>query len=389
MTGGTTTSFPSPLELFLELVQVASPSRHEAAVARRIGEYLDQLGISYRVDDSAKLTGSDTGNVIAGVERSRSLPTVLFVAHMDTVQPLGTDIVPIIGREGLVRSADDTILGADNKAAVAALLVVLSRSDLFNANVIAVFSTCEESGRMGVTGLEAVVPQADIAFPVDGSYPVGTILTSALGQVPFEIEVRGREAHASRNPDAGLNAVRVASEIVSSLRLGWQGSSVINISSIRGGGPTNIIPALARIDGEVRGFSRGEMQARIRDVRLAAETAGARSGAHISVFDQPQDGAPPFPGDGFDVPRTVAAAAAAQVGLGLQFEECRPTLEANYLHAMGIPTLGIASGGRDPHSPSESLPAAELDRLVLFLEAIISQVGLHCRRNQGAVGGEQ
>jgi di/tripeptidase len=71
--------------------------------------------------------------------------------------------------------------------------------------------------------------------------------------------------------------------------------------------------------------------------------------------------------------RRIADAAAADVGIPVIPERCLATLEANFLAGMGLSTLGIASGGRDPHSACESLPVVELERLVALLDAILAR----------------
>ena len=150
-------------------------------MARFVSEELLRMGIAFEIDGSAAATGSETGNIIARAWRSADRPTVLLLAHMDTVQPEGVLIEPVLGDDGVVRSAGDTILGADNKAAVAALLTLLASDGADRANVVAVFSTCEEHGVMGASQLAALVDEVDLAFPIDGSHPVGTVLEGFAG----------------------------------------------------------------------------------------------------------------------------------------------------------------------------------------------------------------
>ena len=80
--------------------------------------------------------------------------------------------------------------------------------------------------------LEAV----DCAFSVDGAKPVGTVITRALGQTSFAFAVHGRAAHAAANPEAGINAIAVAAEIVTALPLGRRaGGGSVNVAAIVGG----------------------------------------------------------------------------------------------------------------------------------------------------------
>jgi di/tripeptidase len=169
-----------------------------------------------------------------------------------------------------------------------------------------------------------------------------------------------------------VHAVKAAAEIVSRLEMGWSEDALLNVGEIRGGSETNIVPGFAEIRGEARAFSDAALAARLDGVRAVADAVAAETGATVELVLRPDDGAPPFPPGAEDgAGARIVAAAAADAGLTLTPIRCEATLEANFLHGMGLPTLGIASGGRDPHSVDESLPVAELERLVAFLDAVL------------------
>jgi tripeptide aminopeptidase len=358
------------VDLFLDLVRIASPTRHEASLAAAIVAWLTKAGIDATVDDSAGVTGSDIGNVIARLATAPDRPTVLLVTHMDTVQPVGSSVDPIL-EDGVIRSRGETILGADNKAGVAAVLSVLARRDPAYPNVVAVFTTCEEAGVMGVTAIEDVVRGVDFAFPVDGSEPIGTVLEAALGQVPFDLHVRGRTSHAAKAPEQGIHAVHAASRIVAGLTMGWEDDSLLNVGGLTGGGPTNVVPETAVIHGEVRGYTIDAIDRRMAAMRDVAGRVGAATGADVHLELRPHDGAPPFPAERAEAAVALVEAAAENVSITIKRKRLAATLEANFLSNMGISTLGIASGGQDPHSFEESLPVAELERLVALLDSLL------------------
>src|SRR5919201_4089426 len=113
---------PDVLSLFLELAALPSPSGEERPVADRVLDYLRALGLEAEEDDAGERIGSTMGNVLcrAAPRRDGGVP-IFFCAHLDTVPPEGP-IEPAVGDDGIVRNAAGTILGADNKAAVAAML---------------------------------------------------------------------------------------------------------------------------------------------------------------------------------------------------------------------------------------------------------------------------
>src|SRR6266705_1517005 len=108
------------VDLFTELAALPSPPGEERAVADVVIGYLRDLGLSVDEDDAGPKVGSNIGNVYCRLEATDGGSPIFLCAHLDTVPPDGP-IEPVI-EDGVVRNAAGTILGADNKAAVAAML---------------------------------------------------------------------------------------------------------------------------------------------------------------------------------------------------------------------------------------------------------------------------
>ena len=386
-------------QLFYALVAIPSPSGRERAVGEAIAGWLADAGVPSRFDDAGAVNGSDSGNLIATVAGAPTAPTLLFVAHMDTVETGAEPIAPRLGSDGVIRSTGETILGADNKSAVAAVMRVCAVAAVMPAavrpSVIGAFTCREESGQMGASLLDLGGAEVDCAFSVDGSQPIGTVITRALGQRAFTIEVRGRAAHAAANPEAGCNAIAVAGEIVAAMPLGRQpGGGSASIAAIVGGAvidrldaaremtvraaleatPTNSVPDLVLLRGELRGYSDTELD----QTRVALEAVAARvcadRGADYRWLERERT-VPPFPGTGDSRALALTRAAAEQVsGVTFTTTEAHATLEANYL-AASTDVVALASGGSGPHQFTESITVAELDALEALLTRIVELAG--------------
>lgn len=240
-----------------------------------------------------------------------------------------------------------------------------------------------------------LLQRVDCAFSVDGAKPVGTVITRALGQTSFVFVIHGRAAHAAANPEAGINAIAAASEIVAALPLGrLPGGGSVNVAAIVGGSVidrltaealgatgvqaalssalTNSVPDLALVRGEVRAYSVEEIEDTIQAIiDTVARVCDARGARYDWIRDRERM-VPPFPHAEDSRARTLVQAAAARVpGLELVLEERQATLEANYL-AASTDVVALASGARDPHQYSESIPASELERLEALLVGILS-----------------
>ncbi|HET8980576.1 MAG TPA: M20/M25/M40 family metallo-hydrolase [Solirubrobacteraceae bacterium] len=398
----------SVVDLFLELVAVPSPSGRERTLGEQIHDWLGDAGVASSFDTAGAVNDSDAGNLIATVPGAPGAPSYMFIAHLDTVEAGVPAVRPQLGEDGVIRSAGDTILGADNKSAVAAVMRLCAAAARMavaaRPTVVAAFTCREESGTMGASLLpREVVAAVDCAFCVDGSKPVGTVITRALGQTVFSFAVRGRAAHAAANPEAGVSAIAVASEIIAALPLGrLPGGGSVSIAALVGGGvvdrlspsslralgigedadgmasvtaalertPTNSVPDVALARGEVRGYTVAEMEGAVQEIGAVIDRVCASRGATSEWERNRERMIPPFPGAPDSRALALVRTAAGQAGVPFVAEEAHATLEANYL-AAGTDVVAVASGGRDPHQFSESITVTELEQLERLLLAIV------------------
>jgi tripeptide aminopeptidase len=314
---------------------------------------------------------------------------------MDTVETGTESVRPQLADEGVIRSAGNTILGADNKSAVAAVMRTCVAAQRMPAarrpTVVAAFTCREESGQMGASLLDLTQLNVDCAFAVDGSQPIGTVITRALGQATFVVAVHGRAAHAAANPEDGVNAIAVAAEAVAALPLGRRpGGGSASVAAIVGGSliarlgsgdasaletlstsPTNSVPDLAYLRGEVRGYSLEEIARTLQAIERTFERVCSERGATFEWMRDPGRMVPPLPG----APDSRALALVREAvdgidGIALELQEAQATLEANYL-AAEVDVVAVASGGRAPHQTDESITVAELRQLDALLTRIV------------------
>jgi tripeptide aminopeptidase len=249
------TAVSESLALFLELAAIPSPPGSEKAVADRVVRELRDLGLRPEVDNSAHRAGSDTGNVYARLEPSTEGGAPIFLcAHLDTVEPTGP-LEPVV-EDGIVRNAGGTILGADNKAALAAMLDAVRRILVENrphAGIELVVTTREESGLQGVSAFDHERLRARTGFVYDHAGPIGEVVVAAPWARRLDVVFRGRSAHAGINPEDGRSAIAAASRAVSDLRLGRiDHETTANVGRIEGGTARNVVPETCRLLAEAR-----------------------------------------------------------------------------------------------------------------------------------------
>ena len=198
-------------ETFRWLVSIDSVSREEGALCKVLEKRLKELGAEIFIDDAAEKTGSDCGNLVAKFKGNTDVPTMMLNAHMDTVEP-GRGIIPVF-RDGLFSpAAANTILGADDKSAIAILLEALSvvqENNLPHGPIDLVLTVCEEVGLLGAKHLDYGLIDAAFGFALDATDTAG-IVTRAPAANHIEIEVHGKDAHAGAAPEKGINAICLA-----------------------------------------------------------------------------------------------------------------------------------------------------------------------------------
>ena len=129
---------------FMDMVRVDSESGDEARFMAWLAPRLEELG--------ARAAADAYGNLIATLPaRNSHAAPILLSCHGDTVKP-GKGIEPVL-QDGVIRSAGDTILGADDKAGIAEMLEALRIAAVRPPVEIAI-SRQEEVGLLGVKQLD-------------------------------------------------------------------------------------------------------------------------------------------------------------------------------------------------------------------------------------------
>jgi tripeptide aminopeptidase len=360
-------------ETFTRLAKIDSPSRREGAVARLLVVELEALG--WAVEDD--LTGPDCGNVIARLPGDEALEPLLFTSHMDVVMPcLG--VQPRVA-DGVFVSAGDTVLGADAKASVAALLEMahLLSSDSRPGGRPPLEVVCtwgEEAGHLGAKALDVSQLRARRAFVLDGLTPVGTIVVAAPTYYAFTIRVLGRAAHAGVEPERGVSAITVASRALT--RLPWgrlDESTTANVGTIDGGSVRNAVAAEVRLEGEVRSLVAARAESAVHAIRDVFQSTALEANALAEVDVQQLY-------IGYELTESDAIVALARRAFASVHGGGVSTLQrsgggsdANELNVRGISACVLGIGAEACHSVHERLSLAELELLTAWVLEIVDQ----------------
>ncbi|MCL6639037.1 MAG: M20/M25/M40 family metallo-hydrolase [Firmicutes bacterium] len=357
---------------FLELVRIDSVSGKERLVADLLKERLLGMGIAVREDSAGARAGSETGNIVGHLPATGGDgPVLMLCAHMDTVEP-GRGVKPII-EDGVIRSSGDTVLGADDKAGIAAILEalrLLQENGIRHGGLDVVFTIWEEGGLYGAKNLDYSLLTAKAGYVLDSDGPPGTIVTVAPSQDRISALVRGRAAHAGINPEEGINAIQVASRAIARMKIGRvDRETTSNIGIISGGKAVNIVPDSVTIQGEARSLDPAKRAAQTESMCGALRDAAAESGAAVDInVETLYDGFNLEPGH-----HVVRAAVEAARALGLEprLEETGGGSDANIFNSRGITAAVLGIGMKKVHTTEEYIALKDLVDDAAYLVEIV------------------
>jgi tripeptide aminopeptidase len=342
---------------FMEMVRIDSESGNEA----RFMSWL--LGAVGEVGGQAALDGH--GNLIASfpAKGCAAAEALLLSCHGDTVKP-GVGIEPVLGADGIIRSAGDTILGADDKAGIAEVLEALRVAPVRPPIELAV-SRQEEVGLIGVKALDYSRITARRGFLMDND-TLDTIVIGGPSYFAIDVAVTGRSAHAGMEPEKGINAIRAAARAVAALRLGRiDHESTANVGVIAGGMIRNGVPAACTFLAECRSADHAKAAALAEEMTRIIRTEVEAVGAAVEITVDEKCRAVRIPEDAWAV--RVAKQALATVGIDAKAVFITGFTDASIDNNHGIEMAVVGIGARDEHATSEHIAVTDMERAVQVL----------------------
>jgi len=366
-------------DTFRKLVLMDSPSREEGVVADWIKRTLkEEIGAEVIEDQSRSQTGSESGNIIASIQGTEKVVPLFFNAHMDTVEP-GRGI-KIIFKDGIFQSDGTTVLGADDKAALAILIEtarLLKEHRVSHGPIEFLFTVCEEIGLLGAKSLDPALLEARAGYALDSSDPE-VLINQAPCAIRFKVRVVGKAAHAGLHPEMGINAIQVAARALAEVPLGRIDEyTTANVGLIHGGKATNIVPEEVELEGEVRSHNPEKLR-EVQDQvlgtfhRIALDfKPGGNPGLPLIKTEVIDDY--PLMSVSEEHPLiTTAAKAAKGLGRKLRLDMTGGGSDANILNARGFATVIMGIGMQNVHTTSEHI---RLDDMVATAELVLEIIG--------------
>ncbi|MEH7886844.1 tripeptidase T [Bacillus sp. JJ1609] len=363
------------LNEFLELVQIDSETKYETEIARVLKQKFTDLGLEVIEDDTTAVTGHGAGNLICTLNGTKEgVDTIYFTSHMDTVIP-AKGVKPSI-KDGYVVTDGTTILGADDKTGLAVMLEtikVLKEQSIEHGSIQFIITVGEESGLVGAKALDPSLVKAKYGYALDSDGKVGNIIVAAPTQAKVAAVIHGKTAHAGVAPEKGVSAITIAAKAVARMPLGRiDEETTANIGRFQGGTQTNIVCDHVEILAEARSLIPEKMEAQVKKMKEAFESAAQEMGGKADVDVQVM-----YPGFKFgegDLVVELARKAAAKIGRSCELQHSGGGSDANVIAGFGIPTVNLAVGYEEIHTTNERMPIEELGKLGEMVIALIQEV---------------
>jgi tripeptide aminopeptidase len=350
---------------------VASPPGEERLVADLVTRYLRDCGLEVDEDASGAATGSTMGNLYTRLEPTAGGEPLLLCAHLDTVPPTAA-IEPVVD-DGVVRNQAGTILGADDKAAVAVMLEATRRVVAENrphGGVELLFTPKEEVGLIGAYAFDHTRIHARLGYVYDQAAPIGVVILGAPFSQSLEVTFHGRAAHSGMHPEDGRSAIAAAARAISELRLGRVDElSTANVGTITGGTATNIVPEWCTFVAEARSHDERRLADLVQEMQDAITYA-----AGVAECDVETTMKKSYRGYRFaksDRAVALAADALGRCGHEVSYELSGGAADANVFNERGLECVNLANGMTDIHTPNEHIATSDLEAMVDVTLALI------------------
>lgn len=343
---------------FKQLVRIDSPSLQEGRITKYLQKELRALGLRSR--QVGRVRGGEVGSLIANLPgRGADSPRLMLNAHTDTVSP-GRNVKPV-ERNGHIYSDGETVLGADNKAGVAAILEIvrtIKEKKLAHPPLEIVFTPAEEIGLEGAKALPDNVLKADYCLTLDGG-EVDKIVNKAPTQYSLTATIIGRAAHAGIHPEEGINAIKVASEAIANMKVGRiDKETTANIGMIHGGKATNIVPEEVVVRGEARSHNAKKLDRQVEHMERVLLKACQKYRARLKLkVERAYKAFEVKPADKF---LSFVVKTLRQAGVRPVVKQTGGGSDANIFNERGIPAIILGVGADRVHTKKENIRVKDL-----------------------------
>ncbi len=363
---------PKIIDSIREIVELEAPS-YDAVQSRAVADWVERTALATGAELTVDRVAVADGEHVIIRAYPGSEKHTLLLGHTDTVHPVGTNL------KNPTRIEGDKFYGCgifDMRSGIVLMLETLrffAVTGTRPARPITILLSCDEEvgSHSGQEFVEREAASAAECFVFEPSAD-GRVKTGRKGTGMYTLTAHGVPAHAGLEPEKGANAIAELARQIEHIHAVARPDigTTVNVTTIRGGTTTNVIPEHAECEIDVR-FSQMDEVDRIdaelksltaTDSRVSLELEGGinrppleRTDAVVALFERAREIASGF---GYEL-------GEAQVGGGS---------DGNFVAALGVPVLdglGIAGGGA--HTLEEHILVSDIANRATLVTLLLSQ----------------
>lgn len=348
------------LDYFLELAAIDNVHPNERDVLEYVKTKLDSFSVPYKQDDF--------GNIVGYINSPDADDTIGICGHVDIAASLNGR--QIIREDDIIKTDGISLLGGDDKTAVAAMLALAEGASegiyTIRKNIELIFTVGEESGMLGAKNLDYSLLKTKDILVFDWVGKVNRIITRSPAYVKIDVEYIGKSAHPAeweKGVNAGANLLSVASDIAQGE---YRPGVTHNIGKLNFGTARNQVPGSASLEAEIRSFDATEAKG-------AAETITKRYTDHAEKNNLECKIAVDSEASSFSFDKNSSLAkeveqALIDMHLKPIYEETYGCFDANFFAGKGKQVVVMGAAYYNPHGPEEYVSVGELEQLSMFIK---------------------
>ena len=338
---------------------------------------------------------------------TKPLPTVGFIAHMDTSpDAFGKNVSPNIienydGKEihlkgitlspsefpsllsykgqTLITSDGTTLLGADDKAGIAEILTAMQyltkHTEIVHGNIMIAFTPDEEIGK-GADLFNVSAFGADFAYTIDGG-KIGELEYKNFNAARANITIQGKSVHPGTAKNAMVNAGLIAAEIISAFpplqtpshTEGYEG--FFHLCSCKSSVSQAILSYIIRDFETASFFNRKQFIENL----IAEKNKKYQNRISLTIYDEYQNMLSQLQDKPYII--DLAKNAMLQCGITPIIQPIRGGTDGARLSFMGLPCPNLFTGGHNFHGPYEYIPISSMEKAVEMIVCICKNIVLN------------
>lgn len=405
------TKYPELTDRFLKYVKIDTQSDEnsttvpsspkEVAFLAELAEELKRIGLE---NVRTMADGYVFAELSSNIENA-NIPTIGFIAHVDTADFNGANVKPQIvadydgqsviklGTSGyelnpsefpslkkyvghtLITTDGTTLLGADDKAGDAEIITaaayLIAHPEIKHGDLRFAFGSDEEIG-IGADNFDVAAFGADFAYTMDGG-PLGELEWETFNAAAATINIKGRNVHPGTAKDAMINAIQVAFDFHAELPVhdrpehteGVEG--FWHVISIEGN------PESATMRYIVRDHDRTIFETRKQKLMDIAATFNQKFGEDrisVTLNDQYYNMGEVLKNDMKSV--ELAEEAMKKLNIKPIIEPVRGGTDGSKITFLGLPTPNIFAGGENMHGRFEYVSTTVMEQATDVILEIVT-----------------